>query len=379
MLALVIATPSMAAVGDVITTGASCTIGDLGVSEGTANATAQFRVNTYNCAAGQYLPADAIACTTCPANSYCEGDTYEYNASSDQGATSCEDDWGDGFPYSDAGSDNADACYFVAPCPTISAATACDPHAATCAYTNDAITTNGRIYAEGESGPNMPKCSLDFTCGTGYTKSTPGSAITAPNSNANSYEYKSHIYPSGSNSQNNSSLSAGEWSATWNGTGTMKGIASCNTVPGNNDEWTWANGSTLPANSNLASTSTTGRYCWCKPTSWTPSGGTTTELSAAWVFGGDYGDASNCADGCAYYCAARVYDYADFRSALFGVVGATMQCVANTITLNWNNEDGTNFESGSCTYDETLTVPSTHPDKRGYTFTGWKFVSPSQN
>ncbi len=405
MLALVIATPAMAGVGDVITTGASCTIGDLGVSSGTANATAQFSVNSYNCAAGTYLPAgsswstdnqytpysdgdDPIQCMQCPANSFCYGSEedgiYEYSYSDAQGAVTCASEWGDAYPYSDAGSDNADACYFVAPCPTSCAATACDPHADTCAYTNDAVTTNGRIYAEGESGPNMPNCKLDFTCGTGYTKSTPGSAITAPNSNADSREYKSHIYPSGTNSQNNSSLSAGEWSATWNGTGTMKGIASCNSVPGSNDEWTWANPSTLPANTNLASNSadandSSRRYCWCKPTSWTPSGGSEQLLSAAWVFYDGSGDASLCADYCASNCADVVSNRAGFRSALFGVVGASSQCVANNITLSWNNENGTQFTSGSCTYDETLTVPSTHPDKRGYTFTGWKFVSPSQN
>ncbi len=394
MLALVIATPAMAGVGDVITTGASCTIGDLGVSSGTANATAQFSVNSYNCAAGTYLPAgsswstdnqytpyedgdDPIQCMQCPANSYCEGDTFSYNASNAQGAVTCASEWGDAYPYSDAGSDNADACYFVAPCPTISAATACDPHAATCAYTNDAITTNGRIYAEGESGPNMPKCSLDFTCATGYTKSTTQSAPTLPSTNGNSYEYHSH--DNNYISTNGSSLSAGEWTVNWtSGTaGTIKGIASCNTVPGNNDEWTWANGSTLPANSNLASTETTGRYCWCKPTSWTPSGGSEQLLSAAWVFRSDYGGASNCAYYCASDCAYYVSNRADFRSALFGVVGASSQCVANTIDINWNNENGTVFETGQCTYDESLATPNSHPDKRGYTFTGWMFSNPS--
>ena len=163
----------------------------------------------------------------------------------------------------------------------------------------------------------------------------------------------------------------------------MKGIASCNAVPGDNSN-NWANASTLPANTNLASNSadandSSRRYCWCKPTSWTPSGGTTTELSAAWVFYDDDGAASDCAYYCAGGCAYYVDADAGFRSALFGVVGASSQCVANTIDINWKNENGTVFTTDQCTYDESLTVPSTHPDKRGYTFTGWKFVSPSQN
>ena len=102
-------------------------------------------------------------------------------------------------------------------------------------------------------------------------------------------------------------------------------------------------------------------------------------LSAAWVFRNDDEDASICAYDCADYCARNVISIADFRSALFGVVGASSQCVANTIDINWKNENGTVFETGQCTYDESLTVPSTHPDKRGYTFTGWQFVNPSQN
>jgi hypothetical protein len=100
-------------------------------------------------------------------------------------------------------------------------------------------------------------------------------------------------------------------------------------------------------------------------------------LSAAWVFNRDYGDASNCASTCANSCAAGVNYNADFRSALFGVVGASSQCVANTIDINWKNENGTVFETGQCTYDESLATPNSHPDKRGYTFTGWMFSNPS--
>jgi hypothetical protein len=42
--------------------------------------------------------------------------------------------------------------------------------------------------------------------------------------------------------------------------------------------------------------------------------------------------------------------------------------------VNWG--DG---ESESCSYGDEITVPITPPTRRGYTFTGWKFVSPSQN
>jgi hypothetical protein len=110
------------------------------------------------------------------------------------------------------------------------------------------------------------------------------------------------------------------------------------------------------------------------PTSWTPSGGDAQSLAAGWVFSRDYGDASNCAYYCAADCAGNVYRRADFRSALFGVVGASggsggpATCEPNSITINWG--DG---ESESCSYGEELTVPATPPTRRGYTFVGWTF------
>ena len=404
VLALVIASPAMAAVGDLVTDGAQCTIGDLGVSSGTANATAQFEINTYECGSGYYLPADGIACASCTAGNVClgyqemnGGSPYEYNEDDAQGIVSCAEIGGSNEWTSDAGAgfdeNMVPECYLPQTCPTISATTACDPHAATCAYTNDAVTT-GHYTLDGNS---TLLCSLDFTCGTGYTKSTSQTAPTLPTTATNGNAYRSHSLDntrycsntgctnssglSGANLEAYNSMSTGEWAVDWTSgatQGTMKGIASCNNVPGNNSN-NWAAGDSLPANSNLASTETTGRYCWCKPTSWTPSGGSEQSLSAAWVFLYADRDASDCANLCAYDCAINVYSSADFRSALFGVVGASPQCVANNITLSWNNENGTQFTSGSCTYDESLTVPSTHPDKRGYTFTGWKFVSPSQN
>jgi hypothetical protein len=378
MLALVIASPAMAAVGDVITTGAQCTIGDLGVSSGTANATAQFTINTYQCAAGTYLPSGTSwttdtqytnnNCAPCPANSYCPGSgntTFTYSASNNQGITACSGT----YTLSDTNSTSADSCYRE--CTTSDVA-----------HSN---TVTGRFYSNETAQSNS--C-VPATCVTGYSVQSfdPSTVLPATSTNATDYRYKSNNgedaadYDDGGTGT--SDLANGEWEVKWddgNKTGKLRGIASCNSTAGRNDDFTWANPSTLPANTNLASTSTTGRYCWCKPTSWTPSGGAEQSLSAAWVFYHDYGDASGCAGSCALDCAGVVYGGGAFRSALFGGVGASPQCVANNITLSWNNENGTQFTSGSCTYDESLTVPSTHPDKRGYTFTGWKFVSPSQN
>lgn len=73
-------------------------------------------------------------------------------------------------------------------------------------------------------------------------------------------------------------------------------------------------------------------------------------------------DASPTEDSCVLVCGDG-YSYTN--------VGT---CEANTITIIWNNEDGTQYgDAGSCTYSDSLSVPAQAPTKRGYTFTGWVF------
>jgi len=43
---------------------------------------------------------------------------------------------------------------------------------------------------------------------------------------------------------------------------------------------------------------------------------------------------------------------------------------ANTIRINWDAKNGTTIPAGECTYDSTITLPTT-PTKTGYTFGGW--------
>ena len=43
---------------------------------------------------------------------------------------------------------------------------------------------------------------------------------------------------------------------------------------------------------------------------------------------------------------------------------------ANTITINWDAKNGTTINPTQCTYDSTITLPTT-PSKTGYTFGGW--------
>ena len=68
---------------------------------------AGWKVNSYTCAAGQYLKAGATACTTCTANSWCGGGTFSFNSGTDQGLNACPPD----YSYSDAGTSSEDNCY----------------------------------------------------------------------------------------------------------------------------------------------------------------------------------------------------------------------------------------------------------------------------
>ena len=68
-----------------------CVIDVTGQSQSTPSvvAHANWSPITYNCAAGTYLPADGIECTTCPAGNYCIGGNYTYNETTTQGLTPC--------------------------------------------------------------------------------------------------------------------------------------------------------------------------------------------------------------------------------------------------------------------------------------------------
>lgn len=50
---------------------------------------AVFEPNSYTCQNGYYVPANTDGCVICPANSYCVGGTYTFNATTDQGIAEC--------------------------------------------------------------------------------------------------------------------------------------------------------------------------------------------------------------------------------------------------------------------------------------------------
>jgi len=96
---------------------------------------------------------------------------------------------------------------------------------------------------------------------------------------------------------------------------TITGIASCYSTSG-----TFGN-----KNENFAgTTSSTGRYCWCKMEP-VQNYGYYTGMSSFWVYLKDYGSGNNafCADGCTESCAramAKNSCYSNFRTALFNTI-----------------------------------------------------------
>ena len=47
---------------------------------------ALYEINTYNCSAGQYLPANTDGCVACPVGFTCAGGTFTFNENEYQGA-----------------------------------------------------------------------------------------------------------------------------------------------------------------------------------------------------------------------------------------------------------------------------------------------------
>ena len=58
----------------------------------------------------------------------------------------------------------------------------------------------------------------------------------------------------------------------------------------------------------------------------------------------------------------------------YTVDSSATSCIANTITVRWGDKDGNVHATNSCTYDSTLTTPTTAPTApKGHHFTGWTF------
>ncbi|MFQ6727574.1 MAG: InlB B-repeat-containing protein [Alphaproteobacteria bacterium] len=114
--------------------------------------------------------------------------------------------------------------------------------------------------------------------------------------------------------ENSSDLNDGEWAVTFS-YGTVKGMAKCSDTKG------------IKVTPGTPS-DTSGKYCWCQATNYTPNGGNQCNVaSPSWVFLAGNVSGGACVNYCASNCAGTVVgncadgnlNCANLRRALFGV------------------------------------------------------------
>ena len=149
-----------------ITGGAgTCTVDVLGVSDNnaTANTIATWSLNSYDCAAGQYLDETTLLCTECPVGSYCPGGVFTVEANNSK--TACPIDY-----TSDAAATAESECYMGCEL-ACSTNVACPAHSNNC--THSEFKTTGKQYVDATCNAYPSVCPIaDFQCDTGYSKTT---------------------------------------------------------------------------------------------------------------------------------------------------------------------------------------------------------------
>ena len=349
--------------------GAATSTNMAGVYENSVYANAQYTTNNYTVSAGTYLPADAEATATCTAGSFCPGlqSPVQYNATTAQGINACPT----GYTNSAQGATSNTQCYRTCASNDV-------PHSTG--------TLNGGVYYNGTNGDGTNACEptacvngwhlkpgLDLSTEIGDTAGVNSAYV---NNSGSFSEYGA------SNGQSYYGISGNNtWAVEYRDSkGIVTGQARCSTQPGDNNNWSWTN-PTITSSLTDETGQNGAQYCYCTVTGYTPVGGDITTLAAPWVFYGDYGSASNCANDCAYNCAYNMRgpnsNTLAFRAAVFGAIESSpASCEANTITINWSDADladVTANEAGTVTYGGDVRTPVKAQTKKGKTFSGWVF------
>ena len=342
------------------------------------------------CASGEYLPANTATCVPCKENNYCPGGKYDVS-DTDTGLTPCPD----GYVTDDTGATSETQCYTT--CTKQCTQQTC-PENATC--THGAVTsTTGKQYYGGTCNAPTSTCEMTVNCDSGYdledggirvVEQTPlipvdyheyGDNYAHMNANGSLGGHSSDFYNSVGLTENNTWASHFDY-------GTVYGRASCQ-PSGNagivyiyeNLEGVMGGGmsvddfeSGLAAISGSAkakyisdvlrglqegtktetdlsvavyvvfgveydsnySTSSSGQYCYCQMTGFTPTGGTKQSVAGApYVFR----SAGNCAVNCAHFCASILWFDGTvdvgFRAAVFGSlrVESDAMCIAKMVDV----------------------------------------------
>gem|GEM_PF-6866932 len=403
----------------------AATYDNMGVYEGTVTASAEYTDDKYNIPAGSYLLAGAEGTATqCPVGSYCTGLTdVTYNADAAQGIESCPA----GYPNSAAGASASTQCYTACTVANanIAHATAVSGNdynggTDTCAATacDNGYHVLNQIGIE-ERTPLIPVDYHDSGDGYAYVRadgatssngnlSVDGAGLTANNTWASHFEYgtvygQASCQPATTPTGTAPMYIAQNMEAVMVGTMTIEDFKAGLIPLSNEAKAEYMAGvleevkaqtkteedlfaaifvvfGTDDASANY-STDSTGQYCYCQMTGYTPvDGEKQSVVSAPWVFYDDDGSADECASYCAYNCASGLQDDgaygAVFRAAVFGSLGALAAgtCEANEISITWTDAANPDEQTGMCTYDGDITTPTKANEKPGKTFKGWKFV-----
>ncbi len=326
-------------------------------------------VPTYTCAPGEYLPANATVCATCPQNHWCPGGTWE-KVSFAQGLSDCPSE----FPYSDAGSRDVAFCYRS---PATLLCSVINPvRGANVTYANSTAAT--RIYDPGTVAQteSIGACAISsFTCNAGYTATTPWSdgplvnyINASRNLNLSATKFKSNDSSTQSGTGeffggDATSLNKGTFELVYSNGTKIQGRSSCNSTSGDLFE---------PKTNGTFNTLSVGKECWCNMTGYHLNGSSAVSVSDTnWVYWDAFGDQNSCATTCTERCIQVLFQpensNGEYETALFGSYGpnSAPPCNPNSYSITWYDGNN-NLETNQCYYDEHLTIPSSATARTGY-------------
>ncbi len=379
----------------------AATEANMGVYEGSVNATAEYTDNTYRIMAGKYLPAGAEETINCDVRgSFCPGSQTDvlYNENNAQGLTSCSTATNGAYTLSDGNGSSADSCYRQCS-GNVSIAHATGVKGFD--YYGNGIDTceptgcvNGWHLSNGDfAGLNIDK-TIDYTkryakadaqysyggddgaCSDGLgsyedCSAKPEYAELGVNEFVSVYPYGRiygvatcsstapendllSVYMVNGGKLQNGQISQEEFVASLLAVGTPEQDArimelvsdySNGNITENELSMTFLTEFGVVTSNNI-DTNSHGSHCWCKFNGYTPNGGTRQNISSAWVSFPESESATyeSCMGFCVFDCAfdfgSSSGAYPQWYNALMESFGETLSvCDANKIKINWTGAD----------------------------------------
>ncbi len=366
--AFIMTTLGAYAADGIITGGAgTCTVDVLGVSDdgAKANTIAVWITNQYELQPGEYLSVTetSVEPAPCPAGSYCVGGSGFTIDNADSSVTPCPTE----YPNSRAGAGAQNQCY-----------TACTVANANLAH---ATAVSGNDYfGDGVDTCEPTACDTGWHVQAGFnlTNTIGTTAGTGRIDNDNDGNQRSSYNLTASDAGIAGDPKA--FAVAYGDKGMITGHGRCSTQEGVFD-YIFDTNTTKEVTVVDSLPDTIGQYCYCQLDGYKSASGEIMKIpSAPWVFYRDLGSVDGCTPSCSEFCAYSLFEdgefFLNFRAAVFnavGSIGSVATCVANTINIDWNPDNGGEHEQNTCEYGDAIILPET-PTKPGYTFGGWKLV-----